>query len=473
MSNDSLASDATASRQGSQDWRAMSGREGVEVACVTVGEHASSPTVALKIVAERIDSGASAAVSRRIDATSYLGDTVILSARLLCERSVVAPALWLRADGPSGPLEFATTAAIPDTCDALMADREVALRVPTSATALVYGIVFGGYGAVDAQDLALRTADPHQFGAQATPAEVMETALTIISSEALHAHEIDWASMHVSARQAVAAARRSVDVYPAIRHAIQALGDRHSRFVTPEAAYRHRIIGLPTKDVDVRCVAAGVGYVAMPGFVGVDETASLAFVDDVAGRLLAIAAEAHKGWVLDLRDNIGGNLWPMLAAVKGLLGTGIVGYFKPAAKEARAWRAGDRLPTSDAIVHASCERSPVAVLLGPRTCSSGEALAIAFHGRMQTRSFGAATAGLSSANATFNLPDASQLQLTTAVCVDRHGQAFGHGIEPDIPARPVQGSVYLDGGDSVLDAAIAWLLEIGDDDAAVISGDAS
>lgn len=73
----------------------------------------------------------------------------------------------------------------------------------------------------------------------------------------------------------------------------------------------------------------------------------------------------------------------------------------------------------------------VAVLTGPRTASSGEAVAIAFRGRPDTRSFGLPTAGLSTANGTFPLPDGSMLLLTAAVDADRTGRKYRDKVDPD------------------------------------------
>ena len=34
-----------------------------------------------------------------------------------------------------------------------------------------------------------------------------------------------------------------------------------------------------------------------------------------------------KGWIVDLRGNFGGNMWPMLLSVEPLIGNGTLGYF--------------------------------------------------------------------------------------------------------------------------------------------------
>jgi hypothetical protein len=80
--------------------------------------------------------------------------------------------------------------------------------------------------------------------------------------------------------------------------------------------------------------------------------------------------------------------------------------------------------------------------------SSGEATVIAFRRRPDTRSFGAATRGLSTANKGFDLSDGATLALTTSVMADRTRTKYGDSIPPDeIVTDPRQ----------VVQRALEWL----------------
>ncbi|WP_116105614.1 S41 family peptidase [Lewinella sp. IMCC34191] len=72
------------------------------------------------------------------------------------------------------------------------------------------------------------------------------------------------------------------------------------------------------------------------------------------------------------------------------------------------------------------------VLTNGRTASSGEVITVVFRGRPDTRSFGAATAGYSTTNATIFLSDGAMLNLTVSVYGDRNKHAYGNKIEPDV-----------------------------------------
>src|SRR5206468_4322951 len=64
------------------------------------------------------------------------------------------------------------------------------------------------------------------------------------------------------------------------------------------------------------------------------------------------------------------------------------------------------------------------------TASSGEAITISFRGRPGARSFGAPTAGLSTGNEEYALPDGSMLFLTTSIEADRIGHRYAAGSCP-------------------------------------------
>lgn len=190
-----------------------------------------------------------------------------------------------------------------------------------------------------------------------------------------------------------------------------------------------------------------VGYIAVPGFVGTGAEPVARFSGEICSALTQLAPAASVGWVVDLRQNTGGNMWPMLSGLKPLLGNGNYGAFRDRDGRDSAWGTNKIEGCSAPI--ASDAR--VAVLFGPKTASSGEAVVIAFSGRPNSRSFGLATAGLSTANVSLGLPDGGALVLTTAIDIDRTGKAFPAGVVPDVVVESKAQS------DDVLAAAVLWL----------------
>jgi hypothetical protein len=88
------------------------------------------------------------------------------------------------------------------------------------------------------------------------------------------------------------------------------------------------------------------------------------------------------------------------------------------------------------------------VLTDRAVVSSGEGVAIAFRGRLATRSFGMPTCGLSTGNTDFPLSDGAILVLTESVMADRLKRKYGDSIPPDeIVSDPKQ----------AVERAVAWL----------------
>lgn len=76
---------------------------------------------------------------------------------------------------------------------------------------------------------------------------------------------------------------------------------------------------------------------------------------------------------------------------------------------------------------------------------------VAFQGRANTRSFGAPTFGVSTANGGYRLADGTLLQLTGALFVDRNGKGDGKSLVPDEAVRE------LGAGDRTRQVAVEWL----------------
>jgi hypothetical protein len=199
-----------------------------------------------------------------------------------------------------------------------------------------------------------------------------------------------------------------------------------------------------------------------------DNDGLLLYAADVRRILTDLSAQDPKGWIVDLRGNTGGNMWPMLTGIGPILGEGNVGSFV-AADGTINWfyqdgKTGTRnsagletvsLTLDDAPVRMT-QSAPVAVLIDSSTASSAEAITIAFHGRPDTRFFGSRTAGKSTAVQPFKMDDGAELYITTAIDADRSGKAFPEGLTPD-QVFPTIGTMPQDSKDPVVLAAQGWL----------------
>ena len=423
-----------------------------------MGDPLSATGATLQITAARVDDHPFGSVSQDVDAAAFRGHRITLSATLSVRDAVQGAQLWLRADGPEhGPdhkrasLAFGNSPLLKNVANGQVdsAFRQASLDVPKEASRLFFGLILKGKGDVTASKLRLVTGEPV---VEVPPQKLLNQAISLVRTHALHSAELNWSVVEPQIRAMAADAVVARDVYPAIRELLKRLNDHHSFLMEPaHAANEASSVTLSTEPV-VALHGGGVGYIDVPGYTGFDPHARDVFVTRMVDAIAGIAPEARCGWIVDLRQNTGGSMVPMLGGLRPLLGNTLGIGFRDAHGKVQRPLVGHGLDASDP--HGpDLSKNAVAVLTGPKTASSGEVVAIAFRGRPNTRSFGSATHGLSTGNVVYPLADGSLLVLTTSVDVDRNGKAYGDKLEPDqVVTTPPDA-----GADSVMNAAAAWL----------------
>lgn len=185
-------------------------------------------------------------------------------------------------------------------------------------------------------------------------------------------------------------------------------------------------------------VESNIAYIDVPWVSTADKKLCNAFADSLHRVIADYHRQGVTKWIIDLRNNTGGNCWPMLAGLGALLGNGVHGYFVSADEKIPiSYRDGSMMQGR----HARCtvtdpyfisgERPVIIVLTGPNTASAGEIVALAFKGKEGVSLFGEPTAGLTTANATYKLSDGSMLVLTVCKEADRNGMIQEGKIHPD------------------------------------------
>jgi C-terminal processing protease CtpA/Prc len=336
--------------------------------------------------------------------------------------------------------------------------RSRQIDVPDTATKLELGLELVGKGTITADAFRLVAGSAISPHVTVSPQLVLDTAISIVRNNALHASDVDWGVIAPQLHANAANAKIPRDVYPAIRAMLKMLGDHHSFFMEPSNSEALKDGGSADSDPIVNVQPNGVGYVMMPGYIGINEHAAMDFAVGMASHIRKVSTQAQCGWIIDLRNDHGGNMYPMLGALSPFLGPEPWGSFLDGRRRLIPWHTIFKPPpASNMSIEPDLSVAYVAILTGPHTASSGEAVAVAFRGRPNTRSFGEPTAGLSTANRLFELPDGSQIVLTVLVDVDRNGQSYGGKIQPDQPVPSDANS----GTDVAMNAATAWLMKTG------------
>jgi len=288
----------------------------------------------------------------------------------------------------------------------------------------------------------------------------LNDALDIMQEYSINRYKIDWPKFRDDTFKFVGEAETTRDTYYGIRNALDRLGDNHSFFREPSSLKKDSKVN--TDPIGMR-LTNQVGFIRVPAFSGTDKQAN-----ELALRIQSLIREVDsssiKGWVVDLRHNTGGNMWPMLTGVGPILGEGLVGQFIDPDDNVSKWyysngqsKLNNITMTKVSNPYTLINQKPfVAVLTDGYTASSGEAVTISFIGRDNTKSFGNYTYGVSTANSGFPLSDGATIILTVAYMVDRNGAVYGSKIKPDVLVGGQFKDDPLD-NDVVVNEAVAWL----------------
>ena len=407
-----------------------------------------------------------AGISQSIPALAWRGKILVLRAKLKTEAVASGNnGLWFRTDGGGRTgLQFASTygQALRGTTD--WVNRQLIIQVADNADMLVFGATMASEGKlwVDAIELVEFSASENPLMEPAAK-HYLDEAISKVRAVALKADAVDWAQ---TTRLAYALSNGAVvpaDTHDSVRLVLRSLNDGHS-FLVPPTDANEIAQNKATDDFNITSASLGrAGYVSVPGYTGNQSTRRTAFASELQQRIATAQAAGACGWIVDLRGNTGGDMYPMLTGLAPLLGDGVLGSFV-SPKYSKAWYIRDGRAGSEGESIAATRPLPaisggtgsIAVLTGPMTASAGEAVAISFIGRPSTRSFGQATRGASTANRAVRLSDGATMAVTTAQMADRNGKSYGGKIDPnESVAAGLKGAALAD--DPVVKAAIAWL----------------
>lgn len=282
---------------------------------------------------------------------------------------------------------------------------------------------------------------------------LLDQLLSLGEQNSINRSTIDWTATRTSVYQSF----EEDGLNEAILTFLRALGDNHS-------FYRASSNGISlftgascalNQAFSFDNLPSEIGYVYVPNTSGGSVTT---FAQNIHDEIRRQNTTDKKGWIVDLSENPGGNMYPMLAGLSPLLDEGTLGNFVDPDGGVSPWTqeegaiavSGTPVITMPDDFELENPDVKIAVVSSPLTASSGEATLISFIGANNTRTFGEPTCGLSTANQGFNLLDGGTLFLTVATMADRNQNLFGGRITPD---------VEISDNTALNQAIIDWIME--------------
>lgn len=312
----------------------------------------------------------------------------------------------------------------------------------------------------------------------------VDSVFTFIRYNSIHRNTVDWKKQDMLLRQCLAGGHSERDTMQCFVDIFQAMDDVHTQLflrneyfgyyhpVTDEVYQRIRPLEEKAREnighPRIRFLDGHIVYILLPGLI-----ANTAEQINLFAQMLSDTVETYlnrnaKGCILDLRLNMGGNMYPMLAGLRTLLGNVPLAYETDITNTiVRRWeiRDGNFFIGDDQVTQLPARHPgdhtglPVAILTGPYTGSSGAMTAIAFKGRSNTAFIGEPTAdGYTTSNGYVVFSPEFVLNFATYFVADRNKNMHKRTVDPDI---------YVAGGDDFEDwhrdlkirEAIRWLTE--------------
>lgn len=293
----------------------------------------------------------------------------------------------------------------------------------------------------------------------------ISAAMDTIALHALMRDSVDLSAIKARALHIAGPAKTEAACHISIEYMLEALGDHHSFLMTPEAVKAWSGSTVQEKSSFVYPVGKLVSDCALikvPFFHGGDSENILAYADSLQQLLQKYDAQNLKGWIIDLRENTGGNMEPMIAGLGPLFSGKELGHLVDihGQKETWSYENGSYYWEEEKMMQVSKpiqlqETRPIAVLQSGQTGSSGEIVLISFLGNAKTRTFGQASWGLTTGNGAFDLSDGARMMLASTQMADRNGKIYKGKVQPDEFIAP--GHEKEEG--PVLKRAIQWIME--------------
>jgi carboxyl-terminal processing protease len=303
---------------------------------------------------------------------------------------------------------------------------------------------------------------------------VLEEALDLLEKTHINASKVDWKAIRKDANDLQD--RRNART--AIYFAIEQLDEKHTFYLPANAPQLKSMVNTNVSAFEPVIAAAtgrldrSVAVLPVPMFIFQhDHPATDIFIKKLGEEIARLAKSEPKAWIVDLRENAGGNMWPMLAGLACFFEPDILGYLRDSKGADMVWRiernnvsvvgmqvgndftdiAQQNIPCTGALTNQN-----MAVLVGSKTSSSGEAVAISFLARANTMLIGETSAGFATGNSLTKLKDGSMIAVTTTKMLDKSGREFPHGIQPHTLGER---GYHVKASEDALEVAISTLLE--------------
>ncbi|MDR2206544.1 MAG: carbohydrate binding domain-containing protein [Flavobacteriaceae bacterium] len=331
--------------------------------------------------------------------------------------------------------------------------------VDENAKKLIVGGLLSGSGTVWFDDFEIKEIPFSEKPTSEIAWNYIQQFRNIIQKNSLFSDKIEWNSFDEDLSKISKGMETIDDTKLALDYMIKKLrnvGDNHSFIVSKERVAERKVRNSTGIEPEYQLIDQSIGYVKVPGFSSSNTEIANEFAQKIHDFIKELDSQnTIKGWIVDLRNNTGGTIYPMILGLGSLIGDGTLGYFVTKDRKTPWVMENGKYGRNEIFNPYKIKNfdSKIAVLIGPKTVSAGEATTIAFIGKSNVKLFGQPSSGKTSANQLFALSDGKELALAVSYEMDRTGKEYRETINPDIFVNDFQES------DETLETAKKWIFE--------------
>ncbi len=298
---------------------------------------------------------------------------------------------------------------------------------------------------------SLRIFDRHKVHAY------IHEVISIVKKHSVYKDQVDWKKIEKEFFGKASLCQSFDEVYPIINQLLYKVGDKHGFILRPNQVGQRN--SLLNDEIRGKLIEEGIGYISMPSCPSLDISLNQEYAQNLQNIIKKIDSTDVNSWIIDLRNNKGGNLWPMLLGLGAITGNKVLGYFTdsenkyiPFSYENGTVKQGSSVQLSmpDKNYYEVKRNKPIiAILIGRSTASSGEIIAIALRSRF-SKVFGEYSAGFANSTKMFELNDGTLLFVTSSRIASWDKKICSEIINPDL-------YVSSKNDEKILKEAINWI----------------
>ncbi|WP_164849840.1 S41 family peptidase [Mucilaginibacter limnophilus] len=345
---------------------------------------------------------------------------------------------------------------------------QLTLLVDTNAKRLLIGGFLLGSGSAWFDSFSIDDLPPPSVKATKEVTNLANEIINLVKQNSIYKDSIAWPEVDKHIAELVRFTPSVDDAGLLTEYILSQLrkaGDNHSFYQNKTSAQQYTTGNSVPEQPYGKLLEGNIGYIFVPAFASINDTASVNFAKKIQHFIRDLdTRQKIKGWIVDLRKDGGGNMYPMIAGLGAIINEGVLGYFvspgsQPSTSTAWFYRNGssgineNKYVTVKKPYKIKNAKAKVAVLIGANTASSGEMTAISFIGRQNTQLFGQPSGGFTTANQMFTLSNGAFLNLATSYVADRNKKRYLVNIRPDIIVKP-DDNVTID---ATLNTALSWV----------------